>query len=1036
MRWLVGLCVRYAGTLATLTLIALLAGLWATRSAPLDVFPDFVPSTVDIQTEAPGFTAQQVEQLITKPIENAVNGAPGLATLRSESIPGLSLVTIQFRDNIDLYNARQGIAERLSEMGSTLPSEAGTPRLSPLTSSTMDLLKIGLLSDKLDSFELRDRAEWVMKPALLAVPGVAHVIIFGGAVREIQIQPDITKMASYGFTLTDLADAARAALALRGAGFVDLAHQRVLIQSPVPAPDPAAVRGAVLAVRGKTPVTIGDVATVSEARALRSGDAVVMGKPGVLLSLASQYGANTLETTRTLEEALAQLTPALKAEGITVYPALHRPANFIERALGSLEQSLVIAAILILAVLYLFLRDWRSALITFLAIPLSLLAAVAVLERMGQSLNTMTLGGFAVALGVLVDDAIIGIENILRRLAENAKLASPRARLQVIAEATLEVRGPVVYATLVVIAIFLPQLFSTTVEGKFVGPLALAFILAVLASLLVALTAAPALSALMLNARDTHGDQKWILWLKERQRRVIGFVYRRLRLVGAILIAVTLAAGAALPFLGGSFMPDFREGHFVMQVSASTPGASLEEMMAMGERVSKEVLELPYVATIEQQVGRAALGEDTWGPHQSEFHVELKPDADVDQDDAEEALRGILSHYPGLQSEVVTFLGDRISESLTGETADIAVKVFGDQLDTLDATGKHIADALRGTPGIADLQFKPESGTPTFALQIQPQALVANGLKMQDVLDAVQTQYAGATVGQTYAGTRIVNVTLLLPERARNRPELLSSLTIASPFGPVPLSQVARVAPTETRFKITHDGGQRFVSLTFNVVGRALQATEQDAQARVAALKLPPGIYVEFTGAAAEQRAAETQTLLYTAFAVALIGLILFICFQWRANTWLVLVNLPFSLIGAVAGIALTGGGLSVGAMVGLVTVFGVSARNAILLLAHYEHLVEAEGAPWEVETILRGAQERLVPILMTASVTALGLLPLAIGMHQPGQEIEGPMAVTVLGGLISSTLLNLVVLPALAERFGGPGHKDGHQDRRQEIAV
>jgi len=1020
MRWLVGLCVRHAGTIATLTLIVLVAGLWATRSAPLDVFPDFVPSTVDIQTEAPGFTAQQVEQLVTKPIENAVNGAPGLATMRSESIPGLSLITIQFRDNIDLYNARQGISERLSELGSALPAGIGAPRLSPLTSSTMDLLKIGLVSDKLSPFELRDRAEWIMKPALLAVPGVAHVIIFGGAVREIQIQPDVIKMASYGFTLTDLADAARAALALRGAGFVDLAHQRVLIQTPVPAPDPAAISGAVLAVRGKTPITIGDIAKVTEAPALRSGDALIMGRPGVLFSLASQYGANTLETTRALEVALAGLTPALKAQGITIYPAMHRPANFIERALGSLEQSLVIAAILILAVLYLFLRDWRAALITFLAIPLSLLAAVAVLEHFGQSLNTMTLGGFAVALGVLVDDAIIGIENILRRLGENEKLAQQRPRLDVIRDATLEVRGPVVYATLVVIAVFLPELFSTSVQGKFVGPLALSFILAVLASLLVALTAAPALCALMLHRRRVHGDLAWIVRLKQGQRRMIALVYERFRIIAIVLAVATLVAAGSLPFLGGSFMPDFREGHFVMQVSSSTPGASLEEMMAVGQRISKEVLALPYVATIEQQIGRAALGEDTWGPHQSEFHVELKADAKIDQSQAEDALREILSHYPGLQSEVVTFLGDRISESLTGETADVAVKVFGDQLDTLDATGRRIAAALRGTPGIADLQFKPQSGTPTFALQIQPAALAANGLKMQDVLDAVQSEYSGTSVGQTYAGTRIVDVTLLLPEAARNRPELLSSLTVASPFGPVPLSQVARIASTETRFKISHDGGQRYVSLTFNVVGRALQATEQDAQARVAALKLPAGVYVDFTGAAEEQRTAQNQMLLYTGFAIVLIGMMLFICFHWRSNTWLVLVNLPFSLIGAVAAIALIDGELSVGAMVGLVTVFGVSARNAILLLAHYEHLVEVEGAPWNADTILRGAQERLVPILMTAAVTALGLMPLAIGLHQPGQEIEGPMAVTVLGGLISSTFLNLVVLPALAERFGG----------------
>jgi len=1021
MRWLVDLCVRFAGVIATLTLIALAAGIWATRSAPLDVFPDFVPSTVDIQTEAPGFTAQQVEQLVTKPIENAVNGATGIDAVRSESIPGLSVITIQFKDNIDLYNARQGISEHLSELGGALPLGVDTPRLSPLTSSTMDLLKIGLVSDGLDPYQLRDQAEWVMKPALLAVPGVAHVLIFGGQVRQIQIQPDLKRMTSYGFTLTDLADGARAALALRGAGFIDMTHQRVLIETPVPSPDPSAIANAVLTVRGKTPVTIGQIATVTEAPALRSGDSLVQGRPGVMLSLASQYGANTLDTTRALEAALEQLKPALQKQGIVMYPAMHRPANFIERALSSLERSLAIAAILILVVLYLFLRDWRSALITFLAIPLSLLAAVAVLDHMGMTLNTMTLGGFAVALGVLVDDAIIGIENTLRRLRENSQAPQPRSHLAVIRDATLEVRGPVVYATLVVIIVFLPALFSTSVQGHFIGPLALAFILAVLASLLVALTAAPALSALLLKARSGHADFGWINRLKQWQEGAVGRVYGNFRIVVALLTALTVAALAALPFLGGSFMPDFREGHFVMQVSSSVPGTSLDEMLAVGKRISKDVLALPYIATIEQQVGRAALGEDTWGPHRSEFHVEMKPDATVDQAEAEDALRQILARYPGLQSEVVTFLGDRISESLTGETADVAVKVFGDNLDTLDTTGRQITAALTGTPGIADLQFKPESGTPTFSLKLDAGALAASGLKVQDVLDAVQTNYAGATVGQTYAGIRQVDVAILLAPNQRDRPETLSGLMIAGPFGPVPLSQVARIVPTSTRYTVTHDGGQRFVSITFNVVGRGLQATVDDAKARVATMKLPTGVYAEFSGAAEAQTASRNQLLLYTAFALVLIGMILVISFHWRANTWLVLVNLPFSLIGAVAAIALTGSGLTVGTMVGLVTVFGVSARNAILLLAHYEHLVEVEGEAWSPATVARGAQERLVPILMTAAVTALGLLPLAIGMNQPGQEIEGPMAVTVLGGLISSTLLNLIVLPALAERFSGP---------------
>jgi CzcA family heavy metal efflux pump len=1025
MRWLVGLCVRFPGTIASLTLIAMALGLLAAQTAPLDVFPEFVPSTVDIQTEAPGFTAQQVEQLVTRPIENAVNGATGIATIRSESIPGLSVISIQFAENINLYSARQGISERLSELGSVLPLGIGTPQLSPLTSSTMDLLKIGIVSDRLDAFALRDQAEWIMKPALLAVPGVAHVILFGGAVREIQIQPDLNRMTAYGFTLTELADAARAALALRGAGFVDLAHQRVLIQTPVPQPKLETIAGAVIAVRGNVPVTIGEVATVKEAAALRAGDAQIMGRPGVLLSLASQYGVNTLETTNAVEEALAQLTPALKAQGITVYPALHRPANFVERALASLEHSLVIAAILILAVLFLFLRDWRSALITFLAIPLSLLAAVAALDRMGHTLNTMTLGGFAVALGVLVDDAIIGIENVLRRLGENAKLAEPRSRFDVIRDATLEVRGPVVYATLVVIAVFLPQLFSTSVQGHFVGPLALAFILAVLASLGVALTAMPALSALLLKARAGHADAGWIEALKRWQRGAVYSVCRRFRLAAGVLVLLTSAAGVGLFFLSASFMPDFREGHFVMQVASSVPGTSLDEMLAVGKRISAEVLALPYIATVEQQVGRAGMSEDTWGPHISEFHIELKPDATVDQARAEDALREILTHYPGLQTEVVTFLGDRISESLTGETADIAVKLYGDQLDALDATARRVIQALNGTPGIADLSFKPQSGTPTLTLQLLQPALAASGLKSQDLLDAVQTNFAGTTVGQTYSGVRAVNVTLLLPEAARNRPEALDTLMIAGPMGPVPLNQVARIVPTETRYAIDHEGGQRFVSLTFNVVGRALQDTVAEANAKVAALKLPPGVYVAFSGAAAEQRSSQNQMMLYTGFAAILILMILFISFHWRANTWLVLINLPFSLIGSVAAIALMGGGLSLGAMVGLVTVFGVSARNAILLLAHYEHLVEAEGAPWNFETILRGAQERMVPILMTAAVTALGLMPLALGLHQPGQEIEGPMAVTVLGGLLSSTLLNLVVLPALAERFGGPRISD-----------
>jgi CzcA family heavy metal efflux pump len=1022
MRALVSLCVRHYGAVTALSVFALVLGCWGAVRAPLDVFPEFVPSQVEIQTEAPGFAPQQVEELVTRQVENAVNGASGLATMRSESIPGLSVVIITFQDGVDVHIARQGISERLSELGSSLPAGVETPKLSPLVSSTMDLLKVGLLSEQVDAYTLRDTADWIIKPRLLAVPGVAHAIVFGGDVRQIQVQPDMAKLASFGITLTDIADAVKAALPLRGAGFIDLPTQRLLIKSPTPQPDIEALTQAVILQRNGSPILVRDVADVKIGPALKSGDALIMGKPGVLISLASQYGANTLTATLAVEKALQDLAPTLKAQGITLYSGLHRPANFIERALGNLKDSLLIAAVLILAVLYVFLRDWRAALIAFTAIPLSLLAAIAVLNRLGYTLNTMTLGGFAVALGVLVDDAIIGIENILRRLRENGRSLEPKQRLRIVLEASLEVRGPVIYATAVVIAVFLPELFTSSVQGHFVGPLALAFIFAVVASLLVAMTSTPALCALFLRSHDARPEAKWLQRLKAWQGAAVHGVANHFKVIAGALICLVLAALLALPFLGGTFMPEFREGHFVLQVSSAVPGNSLKSMLDVGQRISKEVLALPYVQTIAQQVGRAELGEDTWGPHRSEFHVELKPDAKIDQSDAEDELRKILAGYPGLQSEVVTFLGDRISESLSGETAQVAVKVVGDDLDVLDSVGTQILGVLQKIPGIVDLQFKRQSGTPEISIELLPQALAATGLKVQDVLDTIQTAYAGASVGQTFKGTRTVDVVLILPEQLRQQPSQLAKLMIASGAGPVPLSQVARIGVGQDRYTIEHEGGQRRISVTFNVSNASLRQVVQQAEQRIAGeVTLPRGVFTEFTGAAEAEAQTRNELILYSGLALALILVILFVSFHWQANSWLVLANLPFSLIGSVMAIAASGIGISLGSVVGLVTVFGVSARNAILQLAHYEHLVEVEGSAWNVDLLIRGANERLVPILMTAAVTALGLAPLAFGINRPGQEIEGPMAVTVLGGLLSSTLLNLFLLPALAQRYISP---------------
>lgn len=1020
IRALVQLCVRRFGVVTALTLMALLIGARYTAQMPLDVFPDFVPSQVDIQTEAPGFSSSQVEQLITKPIEDAVAAANGVETLRSTSIPGLSVITITFKDGSDLRIARQGVAEQLSELGNTLPSGAGTPTLSPLVSSTMDLLKIGLVSDRVDAYTLRDTADWVIKPQLLAVPGVAHVIVFGGAVRQIQIKPDPAKLLSYGLTLTDVQAAAQNALALQGVGLIDLPTQRLLLQAPTPSPDLRTLGLAVITTHEGTPVTLRDIAQIDMAPAVKTGDALVMGRPGVMLSLASQYGANTLSTTHDLEKVLAQVIPTLTAQGITVYPALHRPATFIERALHSLQSTLMVAAVLILVLLFAFLRNLRAALIAFLAIPLSLFAAVATLGHFGLTLNTMTLGGFAVALGVLVDDAIIDIENILRRLHANAQLEQPRARLDIILESSLEVRRPVLFATAVVIAAFLPELFATNLQGHFVGPLALAFVLAVLASLLVAMTVTPALCALLLHARASGHSAGWLELLKRWQQSLIQWVDRAFWPVIIVIGLVTLLSAALMTRFPESFMPDFREGHFVMQVS-SAPGTSLEEMIANGERISADVLRLPYVQTVEQQLGRAQSGEDTWGTHQSEFHVEFKPDATVDQSEAQKQLRDILARYPGIHSEVVTFLGDRISESLSGETAEVAVKVFGDDLDQLDAIAGKLSTILQKIPGVVDLGYAHQQTTPVLSIQLRPAALAATGLNAQQVLEAIDLAYGSSSVGQTYVGTRTINVVIRLPDSLRASPAALSRLTITGPLGPVPLSQVATLQLAQDRYQIEHDGSQRRISVTFNVSGHSVESVVAQAQQQIrSSLTLPAGVTLQFTGTAEAAQQARTQLLVYSVIALALILLGLFLAFHWPRHVWLTLWTLPFSLVGCVAVIGMTGIGLSVGSMVGLVTIFGISARNAILQLSHYEHLVEEEGEPWSAATVLRGAQERLTPILMTAVMTALGLAPLALGSHQPGQEIEGPMAITVLGGLLSSTLLNLTVLPVLARRFGG----------------
>jgi CzcA family heavy metal efflux pump len=705
----------------------------------------------------------------------------------------------------------------------------------------------------------------------------------------------------------------------------------------------------------------------------------------------------------------------LKARGVDVYPALHRPASFIETAFGNLRNALALGAVLIVIVLFAFLRDFRSALISFLAIPLSLFAAVAVFAHFDMALNTLTLGGFAVALGVLVDDAVIYLENILRRLRENATLPATRDRLEVIRDASVEISGSVVFATGVILLVFMPVFLLSGVQGRFMTPLALAFSLSVLASLLVALTVTPALAALLLRVETSRPESGWLLRLRSAHQRALAACTRAPRIVALVLVVALLLACAAVPFLSGEFMPTFREGHFVAQVATRVPGTSLAEMTRLGERISADILKLPFVATVEQQVGRAEQGEDTWGPERCEFHIELKRDPGIDQDRAQQQIREVLSNYPAVQSDVLTFLGDRISESLSGETAQGVVQVFGPDLDVIERAAADLEQRISAVPGIADVQRSHTGTAANLSVNLLPARLEQYGLRAGEVLDAIQTAFAGTLVNQVYERDRPVEVVALLPPASRAHPDAVRSLPLRSATGPfITLGDVAQIYIATGRAAIRHQAGQRYASVTFNAGARGIDGVAADVRSIAErGVKLPPGYWLEFGGEAAAQQAARRDLVLYSLVALSLIVMLLSAAFERGRLAAFVMLNLPFSLIGGVLALALTRQSLSLGALVGLVTVFGISARNAILLLTHLEHLIDREGGAFEPALITRAAAERLLPVLMTALVTALGLVPLALGVGRAGNEIEAPLAIVVLGGLATSTILCLIVLPA-----------------------
>jgi CzcA family heavy metal efflux pump len=1023
--------IRNRVVVVVLAAFFIVLGVWAAGHARLDVFPEFAPPEVVIQTEAPGLSPTEVEQLVTTPIEAAVNGLPRLAVLRSRSIQGVSVITVVFKDGTDVYRARQQVNERLAELGAQLPEGVRPPRMAPLTPATGRLVSVGFTSDKVSPQELRDLVQWTVRPRLLGVEGVSSVVIYGGEVRQFQVRVDPDRLAARGLTMTEVLDATRQASGVRGAGFFENDRQRLVLRTEGQVRFASQLSETLLTPSAGIPVRLQDVARVVEAGAPKYGDALINGKPGVILVVSRQVDADTPTTTRRVESELERLLPVLEKQGVVYHPALFRQANFIEHAVGNVTHSLVLGAILVCVVLFVLLFNFRTAFISLTAIPLSLLGAVSVLWGFGISLNTLTLGGLAIAVGEVVDDAIIDVENIFRRLRENTRLGSPKSAAEVVLSASLEVRSAVVYATFIVVLVFVPIFFLSGLQGRLFAPLGYAYVLAVLASLVVALTVTPALALVLLPRargaveppllRGLQGSYDWLLRQLDRQAPLL-----------VVVTGLLLAAGAwALWNFGGAFLPELRENHFVVHMRG-LPGTSLPESMTAGKRVTQLLSDNPAVVGVAQQAGRAELGEDTWGVEYSELEVDLHRQEE-DPARVQREIRTALLDVPGFSFEVMPFLTERIKETLSGTTGAVVVKVFGDDLPAIDRTAEMVARVLNSIPGHDNVLIEPQTGAPELVIRVRPEDAARYGLRNAGVLDAVHSAFQGATVGQVYDRNRIIDLVVRLDEGFRTDPDAVANLWLsvlrgeakistAEPgvtAGKVRLKQVADVYLSGGRFLIAHEGGVRRVAVTCNVKGKDVESFVSEAERRLAALSLPAGAYYRLGGEHEARRTAQRELLLLSLAAAGGIFLLLWSAFRSVRRLALLLLNLPFALLGGVAAVYMAGGVLDVGSLIGFVTLFGITLRNGIMMVSHWQHLREEEGMEWGSELVFRGARERLAPVLMTALVTALGLLPIALGTGQAGREIEGPMALVILGGLVTSTGLNLVVLPVLYRRLG-----------------
>ena len=1028
MRWIVGWSLRFRYVVAGLAAGLLFFGAGVLGHQKLDVFPEFAPVSVEIQTACLGLSPQDVESLTTVPLEAALQGVPGVADIQSHSEPQLSAIYLYFRSGTSLLHARQLVQERLQTTAQTLPTWCDPPQMYPIVSATSRVMQIGFTSSAISPLQLSTIAQWVIRPKLMSVPGVANAAIWGANPQQIMVEGDPALMRADGVTLDELMATAADAVdttevryttgsAVGSLGFTETPAQRLDVADMQPIQVPAQVARVPLETGHGQLITIGQVAKVSWGYPVPTGDAVVDGGHGLMMVVEKFPGANTLQVTRGVEQALAALAPGLR--GIEVDPAIFRQAAFIETAIHNLGLSVIIGCILVVFVLIAFLYQGRAALVSVLAIPLSLATAAIVLDLAGSTINTMVLAGFAVAVGVVVDDAIIDMENIVRRLRGWRAEGKPASPLLLVLAASLEVRVAIFYATLINIVAVIPVMLVGGLTGAFFEPLALAYGLAVLASMLVALTVTPALGLVLLGgARLAPGDPPLMRVLKRGYARALKPALSR-PWWAFVIIPVTIAAALAVyPRIGQDLFPDFKEPDFLVHF-VTRPDTSLPDMDREVTRLQHELLAIPGVADVGSHIGTAPLGEEINGVNFSESWLSLSPGADYPNVLAQ--VRAVASSHPGAFSDVQTYLHERIDEVLTnGATDDIVVRVYGPDVRGLGALGNRLAAALAKVPGLTDVHPAALEFIPQVDVQVNLAAARQYGLTPGVVRRAAAIMMASEPVSEISSGGVLTAVAAWSTPGARHDVSSLRQLQIDTPGGGrVALGQVASITVQPSPSQILRENSQRYTEVDANVSGRSLGAVTSAVRSALAEFRFPPGYRSALLGEATERAGAQRRLLIDGLGAAVLILLLLQMAFgSWRLS-FLLFLTLPTALVGGVLAAWGGLGTITLGALVGFFTVLGIAARNGILLISHFRHLERVEGEPFGPALVIRGASERLSPIMMTALATALALLPLVVYGNRPGQEIEYPMAVVILGGLATSTLLNLFVLPVLYLSIG-----------------